>query len=89
MAPSSKRILEDIEGVFAAMDIVVNNKGAYVHGLAERTGRRFIKMHKKENCGGHWIPMDPSIRYLANITKMHPSLRNMLKEARANEVQAE
>ena len=43
VVPSSKRILEDIDRVFIAMQIVLENKGVYVQGLTDgslRPGRR-------------------------------------------------
>ncbi|NCF93533.1 MAG: hypothetical protein GWQ05_21640 [Verrucomicrobiaceae bacterium] len=83
VAPSSKRIIEDIDGVWAAMKIVVKAKGAYVQGLAERTGRRFLKSKKKMGHGGKREALDPEIAYLADAKKMHPELRGMLAEARA------
>ncbi len=82
VSPSSKRILEDIYGVFVAMKIVVEKKGVYVQWLAEGTGRRFIKSKKKMGHGGKRKAMGPSSGCLADVTKMHPTLREMMAEAR-------
>ena len=43
VTPPSKRILEDVSGVWLAMEIVCKHKGAYVPGFAKQSGRRFIK----------------------------------------------
>ena len=48
VAPTSKRILEDVSGVWLAMNIVCEQKGVYVPGLAERSGRRYIKGSEKK-----------------------------------------
>ena len=53
VAPTSKRILEDVSGVWLAMNIVCEQKGVYVPGLAERSGRHFIRgSGQKEGRGG-------------------------------------
>ena len=84
VAPSAKRIVQDIAGVFRAMEIVQKARGVYVEGLAERTGRRYQKTTTKIN--GHGGPRkkgDHSIAYLKKTTLLHPDLREMRKEERA------
>ena len=84
VAPSSERILQDIEGAFLSMKIVAERKGVFVPGLAERSGRRFMKSEQKMGHGGKREAVDPSIAYLKSITKMHPSLQELMSEARVD-----
>lgn len=90
VAPSSKRIVQDIEGVFTAMGVVQANKGCYVHGLAERTGRRFITsdahQQKRREWGGKRKRKDWSQLHLR--TTMHPDLLDMREEEKAIKKQA-
>ena len=80
VAPSAKRIVQDIAGVFRAMEIVQKARGVYVEGLAERTGRRY---QKNNGHGGPRKKGDHSIAYLKKTTLLHPDLREMRKEERA------
>ena len=43
VAPTSKRILEDISGVWLAMYIIHDAKGIYVLGFAERSKQRSLR----------------------------------------------
>ena len=54
VAPTDKRIVQDITGVWMAMRIVYDAKGVYVHGLAERSGCRYIRVREPSN--GHGGP---------------------------------
>ena len=72
VAPTSKRILEDIEGrVTLAMKVVHAHKGVYVHGLAERTGRRYTRTEAKKKSGGNSVKKDWSKMHLRRTTEMH------------------
>ncbi len=82
-APSPKRIAQDIDGVFKAIKIVIEWKGRYVPGLAERSGRRYLKAKEtSNNWGGPREKGDHSIAYLKKLTLMHPDLQAMRKEER-------
>ncbi|EJK60291.1 hypothetical protein THAOC_19380 [Thalassiosira oceanica] len=52
VAPSAKHIVQDFDGVWIAMKIICDAKGCYVPGLAERTGRRYIKSATRGRHGG-------------------------------------
>ena len=85
VAPSSKRIIQDIDGVFDAIKIVAGKKGVYMQGLAEKAGRRYMKSKQKMGHGGKREAEDPSLRYLSDAKKVHPSLRALMKDAREKE----
>ena len=84
VAPSSKRIVQDIEGVWKAMKIIYDKKGVYVPGLANRTGRRFFRntTHSKIH-GGPRQKGDHSIANLEKSTPLHGDLKGMREEERA------
>ena len=82
VAPTRKRILEDISGVWLAMKIVCEKKGVYITGLAERSGGRFIKgSRKKEGRGGS---RKKGVHYLAH-QKRNAGMYADLKAIRAVE----
>ena len=78
ISPTSKRILEDVSGVWLAMYIVYEAKGVYVPGLGERSGHCYLKGPKqKEGCGG---PRKKGIHSLAHEKRkvgMHDDLKAM------------
>ena len=66
------------------MRIVYDTKGVYVQGLAERSGRRYIRVREPSN--GHGGPQkngDHSIAHLKRTTLMHADL----KEIRTDEIE--
>ena len=82
VAPPSERILQDVDGVWKAFKIVGEAKGVYDQGLAEKTGRRYMKSKTKMGHGGSRTAKDPSLAYLKRTTMMHPDLKALMKEAR-------
>ena len=75
--PSSKRILQDNEGVWQAMQVVCENKGVFVPDLAARTGCRYLKSLVKHNRGGCRLNGDASILYWKNLSALHADLQSM------------
>ena len=82
VAPPSERILQDIDGVWKAFKILAEAKGVYVQGLAERTGRHYMKSKMKMGYGGSRTAKDLSLTYLKKTTMMCPDLKALMKEAR-------
>ena len=74
VVPSSKRILQDIKGAWQAMQVVCENKGVFVPGLAARTGRCYLKSLVKHNWGGYRLKGDASILYWKKLSALHADL---------------
>ena len=68
--------------MWKAFDIVARAKGVYVHGLAEKTGRRYMKTDQKMGHGGPRTAGDPDVAYLKKTEMMHNELRGLMTAAR-------
>ena len=78
VTPPSKRILEDVSGVWLAMEIVCKHKGAYVPGLAKQSGPLFIKNSKEKE--GRGCPRTKGMHDLAHEKRkagMHANFKAM------------
>ena len=62
VVPNSKRILQDIESVWQAMQTVCEHKGGFV-GLAAKTGCGYLKSLVKHSWSGYRLKGDASIVY--------------------------
>ena len=82
ISPTSKRILEDISGIWLAMYIIHDAKGVYVPGLAKRSGWRYMWGPKINRI--HGGPRTKNVRSLA-YEKRKTGLHDDLKTIRAVE----
>ena len=78
IAPTSKRIAQDIEGVQIAMEKICEAEGAFVPGLAARSGKRYIKDLSGKKSGG------ARVRGKSNplsFDVLHSNLRELFEDA--------
>lgn len=86
VAPSAKRIVQDFDGVWIAMKIICDAKGCYVPGLAERTGRRYIKSATRGRHGGSRAKGDHEVFFWGKMKGLHKDLKEMRREGNAARV---
>jgi hypothetical protein len=80
IAPTSRRIIQDIEGVRAAMIKICDAEGAFVKGLADRAGKRHISCGSaKKKSGGKRVR--GTTNPLLSAGNLHKDLRDMLDDA--------
>jgi hypothetical protein len=78
IAPTSKRIIQDIEGVYVAMVKICEAEGAFVPGLADRAGKRYIADTTGKKSGGARVRGDV---HPLSVDILHTDLREMYDDA--------